>query len=697
MPSEGASFTERRSILPFLVPPASCMGMLLLFLPVRLFLAHDAWAFLWGLIIAVAYGLIVAASWVASRTAGLLTRWIVRGGFAAGAVWSYGMSAYPGSLSWRAYVVYAIGSIVITIASWLLAGLRDGDPRYGRYTMVEGVQKALGTVRAINAIKAAEGRVEARIETKPGYALADLDQKALAATWGVPVGGVQVQADDTSSTRGRIIVDPSSIKAEAVPWPGPSRRPQRPGDWGSLVTDPIVVGPDTAFHLAGDPKKHRNMSHVLAAGMSGAGKSTFIQYVVLEGMTRKGFAYDYADPRKGNQAPAWLREGARRVATNKEDVARLLAYLRDEELPMREKAMGAAGHSEWTEATFTELGIPFLLVVLDELAGVAQDLPRMLTDLGETARSLGVLLLAGFQRIQGDRIPVAFREQFGSTFIFGLKDRNATEHTITEAMDEAGAQPELWGNKMPGMHYAEFPGDDDEPGRKRRVFAPRDLMAKWGSFLVSARRDDAGAPFNEIARLEPARGSEVEPSGAETDTGTVEEFDEIGDDDISDLDEGDDVIDEDDFGAAETFERLDAMADQMEADGDFAADDPEVDRLVPRVPDDMRAELAEVDDDGDEFSTEGVSREVLVPRKLPEDQARKLLQVHVAAFASRGVQRFKADDELMDPVYEATGFTGSWLRKHLDRMAAEGTLITKAGPRLGYDVVGAHALERGRR
>lgn len=667
--------------------------MLLLFLPVRLVLARDAYAFAWGAVTLIAYGLIVAGGWKASQSAGKLTRALVRGGFLAGAAWSWGMSAYPGSLSWRAYTLYAIGSIIITVISWMLIGLRDGDPQWSTMNNVEHVRKALDRVRAVNAVKAAEGRAEARIESLPGVALEDLDRKALAATYGVPVGGVVVRADDDSSTRGTLIVDPRSMRQEAVKWMGPSFRPTPERMWGSLVTDPIAVGPESRFYLAGDHKKGRNASHIVAVGMSGAGKTIFIKLTVLEGMTRgPAFEYDYADSRKGNQASPWLRDGARRVATTKEEVAALLADLRSEELPRREKLMGAASHEQWTEATWRELGIPFRLVVLDELAGVATDIPKLLTDISETCRSLGVLLLLGFQRITHDRMPTSLRANIGTTACFGVKDSGEAENALTDSMAEAGARPELWQNRVPGMHYLEAPGDDNNPGKKLRTFAPNDqLMDKWAAWLIARRR--VGAPTDEVARREaaprPARASRdaVEPAAIDPDE-VIEayEYDEE-DDDLSDYDAGDD-IDEGELTPEESArfgEVLDAL-DRPEDDEDDE-DDPELDRVRRTLPPDLAAEVEGIDlRRGIEVDDASTERLISQRPKMPEDQARALLKSHVAAFASRGLERFRADDECMVDVLLATGYGPSWLRKWLDRLADEGELITKRGPRLGYNV-----------
>lgn len=691
------SFVDKRSILPFLVPPASAFGMFALFLPIRLVLARDVYAFAWGGLILISYALINAASWSATKRAGKLTRVLVRAGFAAASVWSLAAAAAP-HLSWRWYAVYTIASVVLTVASWVLIGLRDGDPQHGQYANVEGLKKVLDHVKAINATHGKDGRAHAQIEMKPGYALETLDTRAVAAVFDVPVGGAQARAFDDSSTRGTLILDPASRKAEAVPWNGPSVRPQGPGQWGSLVTDPIVIGPRSHFYLAGDASKGRNLSQILAVGMSGAGKTIFIQMTILEGLTRLGFEYDYADPRKANQAAPWVIAGARRVARTNREVAELLKDLRDEELPRRSAAMGAAHHEQWTEKTFTDLGIPLRLVVLDELAGVAQDLQRLLVDIAETARSLGVVLLNGFQRVTFDRMPTSYRAQLGTTVVFGVKDAAETEIACTEEMQEAGAQPELWQNKMPGMHYMEAPGDDGEPGTKRRTFAPNPaLMAQWAEWLIATRRDEAGGGTAEVARQEavqrPTRARQVvsravDPDELLDDDEDLSEFDEAADvDDLQGFEDFDDDLDGEDLTMEEEEELLDRLEQLGEEEGAALEADEDLAALQLTLPADLFDDAAspealepvDVSDASDEVLFEQRQR-------VPEDRAREILRDHVAAFARRGITEFRADSEVMEDVLITTGFGASWLRKWLDRLADEGELITKRGPRLGYAV-----------
>lgn len=692
----GSSFKDRRSAAPFLVAPLSALGMFLVWLPVKFALAGDAWAFGWGIVIFVAYGVILLGVWYAARTAPKITQAITRFGFLLAAIWSLYGASDP-NLTWRFYVLYVVGSVVLTIVAWASIMLSDGNPDAGRMSNVEHLRKAVEGIRKVNSVTARpDGRVEAAIEMHPGLAIDQVDRKALASAVGVPSDGVLAIESDHDARIGKLVIDPTPRNVPAVPWPGPSKV------GGGLSSDPILIGPRSKLYLAGDPKKGRNLAHILVVGMPGAGKSEIIRYIVLEGMSRPGFEFDYVDVRKADQSPGYLRRGARAVATTTAEAKGLLKELYEVELPRRSKLMGDAGHASWTDATHAELGIKLRVVVLDEVLGIANKLEDLLVNIGETSRSLGVVLLLGAQKITYDRMPTSLRANFSTTIVGGVKDASDAETGLTEAMQDAGARPELWQARNPGMHYMEAPGDDEEPGSKRRSWKPdTTAMERWADSIISERRAAEGAPHTEVARrpVEAApAGAAHRPVASASDDDEREfddaDFDEL-DEDLDDEDDGDGFIeedfDEDDFTDEERERFKELLNEDDEDDEDEreagGVDDAVLDGFIDALP----AELGDVrpSDVDRPITLDGASREVLIVQKgaMREDLAHDELVEHLKALRARGLRHFKAQDEHLMAVALKVGFGRSWLRKRLDILAREGGLIRKVGSRLGYEFV----------
>jgi hypothetical protein len=701
---------HRADLVPYLIPPVSALALYVIAELVRHYLAADAYAWYWSLLTAGLYICLAVVAWRASRARGRLTSAVVTAGATAGAAWSWWAAGVP-ELSWRPRVAYLLGALTFCACSWLLSLLRHGQAQGDN--LGTRFAKAVTDVRNINSMhRTIEGTLRADIEMQPGATPGDLDTKALASIADVPLTGIRVTASTDSARRASIEVDPSPGKIEPTDWVKPSL------PLGASMLEPFIVGTITPhvpslFYLAGDTSKARNVAQILLVGMNGAGKSDAIRITLVEGLTRHGFEYDYGNPRKADQEPEWVLRGARRVAKTNKEVVALLRDLRDEEIPRRSKLLGTPAykekHDQWHPDAI-ELGVNFRVVVLDEIAGIAQDIARLLTDLGETVRSLGIVIIAGLQRSSGSRFPTDARSQFGMRWVFGVESGDDADMALSDVME--GALPELWANRVPGMHYLCAPGTDERywstPRRTFRVDRVR--MAKWADYLIDQREagsDPRRVVATEAAELAPtaATGGSARPSrgGALAVPGqrAVRPVDEDGDPideavvDAEEIDLDDDEVDEANDLLAPDF-------DDDEDDGEDVYDED-----LEDVEASVAAEFAQPDA-AEAAELAGMSaRPIPAPDvtaapwvfrgsvKMTDEQARTLLRARVVELALAGERFLKADAEAIVEVLESTGKSGSWVRKWLDRMCeGDDALLSRRGERLGYDILPAAAKAR---
>jgi hypothetical protein len=696
-PGSGANFglragnlSARGNPVPYLLPWAAAFALLILAVAVRFGLAQDSMSWYWSAFVVIVYTGLTYVTWRASRARGALACGLATGGMALASAWSWYMAGAPG-LSWRPFVIYAGLAIVFCAgANMFVVFSRRGGESEDMHDKVTG---AVTKMRNINEIESRDGQVVARYEMEPGTPAADLqkDAASLASLYGVAPDGVRVLPDRDNARVGELRVSPTNPLRHPQPWPGPSIRT------GGSPMDPVRVGirrggQPQQLWLPGDPKVGRNASLIQVTGMSGAGKTEFIRYLLVEGVLSRGMPdeieYWYGNSRKADQEPEWVEQGAARFERDRKGVAAMLRDLRDE-APQRARILGQRGLDQWQPGC----GLAFRLVVLDEFADVASDVERLLVDLAETLRSLGVVLLCGFQRASGDRFPTSARSNFGSHVCFGVKDDMDASMALPDEVLEAGAQPWIWGNKVPGMCYLTAPGvPEDLWTDEARTYKPnRELLGKWAEHYITARNTAAATagpaqPPATDHTTAPARRPSPYPRPVDAEQAVADPRDQEGLDDVFDLDEDFD----EELAADEVDDVLQEIDDEL-GDGDLDDfDDPDLQR--PHVPQE-EAEVVHLDHREPIPVGHGGGMRLALSPQMPPRQARTHVRGFLARLHADGVERFKKEDiggELLSEV----GYKASWLDKVLSEFAAERPeWLRRTDERGWYDIVASPTPE----
>jgi hypothetical protein len=682
---------------PYLLPWATAFALLALAMLIRFGLARDSFSWYWSAFTLLVYG---ALTWVtrrASRARGPLTCGLATTGVALAGAWSWYVAGV-GHLTWRPFAVYAGFSVVICGGSMMFSTFRHGHGD-GDANMHERLGGAIAKLRNLNEIQAKDGQVVARYAMEPGTPAAELQGAgpALASLYGVAPDGVRVLPSKDNASVGELRISPTNPLRESPPWPGPSIR------FGGSIMDPIVAGTRRGgqplqLWLPGDAAVGRNASLIQVTGMPGAGKTEFIRLAVIELLSRgmpDEVEYWYGNSRKADQEPDWVKRGAARFERDRKGVGKMLRDLRDE-APERARILGEQGLDQWAPGC----GLAFRLVVCDEFADVAPDMERVLTDLAETLRSLGVILLCGFQRASGNRFPTDARSCFGTHVCFGVKDETDAAMALPEEVLDAGAAPWLWTNKVPGMCYLSAPGvEEDLWTEDARTFRPnRDLMARWAEHYLAVRAgqarpgrllDDLQGDTDRLAetadqqrRAAPAAAAATGDSGDGEDL-DVDEREREALDDVINLDDIDECA-----AADEAQDVLREVADDV-GDGDLDEDDDEDMPARPLVPTDCREAIAV--DHCEPIKVDGGGMRLSLSPQMPPQEARQHVRQFLAALREQGITKIKKED-VGGELLAAVGYRASWLTKVLGECCAERpTWLRVTDERGWYEIVGTPA------
>lgn len=717
--------------IPYLIPWATALVILVAACGTRQIVQRDTlWLWLWSVAIAAAgVGLTILAhkaSRARSQLVNKLATWGVGG--AAAAAW---VLIFAPTFPWRLFGGYLIATVVVCGGGNLYVAFKGNGDGNGA-DLHDGVASAVKHIRNLNGARAIDGSVVVEGHMQPGVPATDLQQAtgSLASMYGVGANGVKIDVDKNDAGKFKMRVSPVDYLSTPPPFTGPSIRDGR-GTFGhGTIMEPIVVGRRLGgqplfFYLPGDPKANRNASLIQLTGMSGAGKSIFIRLLALEVLSRGGpdeVEYWYLNGRKGNQEPEWLRKGAARVALTRDDVIAALRHLRDVDIPDREQHLGAQGLDQWQPGC----GRPFRVVIADEFAQVAPDVERMLTDLSETLRSLGIILVCGFQRATGDRFPTSARSNFGTHACFGVRDEVDAGMALPDEVLDAGARPWTWGNKFPGYCYLSAPGvPEDLWPDEARTFAPnRKLVEQWAEHFIALRAGGgasagpgaalpvpAGAAAEIVDDVADARPGSAATStngtgGAEADDGDpLAGLDGYEVDDTVDVDDDADPLggfgldpDDDDPDGEDQEEPEDVIREVLDDLEDQPADVDDLDeerKLRPRVPADILPDLLTTSHRAP-ISTHGGGMTLRLTPKMSDHEARTYLRSYLLKLRAEGVSAFKVED-IGEDVLSATGMRASWLSKWLGKWCrGPDALLRRRTSRGGhYDLLAPRAIGDG--
>ncbi|WSB74757.1 conjugal transfer protein TraB [Streptomyces sp. NBC_01775] len=291
----------------------------------------------------------------------------------------------------------------------------------------------------------------------------------IATELGISPNAIRNVVNPENGAEGEFVFVPKDMLTEKAPWPGPS-------SMGGSITEPIVVGryedgDPQQFWFPHDSKTDRNATHFLAAGMNGSGKSVGIGIGVVEALTRTDGIVWAVDPSKGKQTFApflpYLDWAEMTIAGGEAMIDALTQVI-----TARADALGDAGFKNWSPDAFDRLGMPYMVVWIEEAAKFFRE-GTELEGLVMEARSAGISVIISLQRPSATSMPTDVREQLGGAFCFGVKNGTTADMALPDDVRDAGARPEAWENRRPGYNYLVAPGVDEERyAMKARTFDP---------------------------------------------------------------------------------------------------------------------------------------------------------------------------------------------------------------------------------
>ncbi|WP_411574141.1 plasmid transfer protein TraB [Streptomyces fradiae] len=361
----------------------------------------------------------------------------------------------------------AIGGSALA-ASWNVRKVLRVDPDTKNTTKSGESQtgvlvKALGEARAKlrKAPEVEPNKVAADLQLAPGQMTTDdlaARTRQIASELGVAPTAIRVLPDPDRGDRATLVVVPQDMLRDGATYPGPSAP-------GGSITDPLVIGiyedgAPAVMWLPADETAGRNATHVLVAGMNGSGKSAGMTVAITEALTRRDVVVWAVDPSKGQQTFGPLLPYLDWAEMSMDGGEAMLDAL-PRVITARADALGRAGYKNWTPEAFRELGMPYMVVWLEEAAKLFRE-GMELESLVMEARSAGISVVISLQRPSATTMPTDVREQLGAALCFGVKGSTTADMALPDDVRDMGAAPEAWQNRRPGYAYLVAPGVDDD-------------------------------------------------------------------------------------------------------------------------------------------------------------------------------------------------------------------------------------------
>ncbi|MCP2336126.1 hypothetical protein [Actinomadura rupiterrae] len=474
-------------------------------------------------------------------------------------------------------------------------------------------------------VKAGERKIEAAMALPAGEkVVADIQKKTehIESAMGLPPGTINVAQNlDRADLAHVTLSDPRLMRAP-IPWPGPSRpgasiaEPLRPGAWqdGDDVTH-VIIG-----------------HHVQVMGKTGSGKSIGAAWDYLaEIISRCDVAVLAADITKGEQTLGPLRPALHRFETTKAGVRSLVADMAAQLKP-RTDYLSSRDLANWKPGCGLTYQIGWFEEVPDIFDALGDKGVETFLKLLKAIRSAGGTIVLSLQRSDWTQMPTIARGQLAK-LCFGVEDSGDATFGLSEAQEEAGARPELWGSSQPGMAYLDAPGID-----RARIAMPMRTFA-W-------LKADGITPDVEAMRAYAAQW----PAESKT------------------LDE---------FTAAIVAGQGTTMT-MSSSDDDQDPDDIDSDDWTPTVPTedpdpDVHGDIDDpIQDDPDDKDYEFARPE----QRLSDAEARTAILSQLAAWIDEGRTDFTTAD--LAPIWTAAGKYRQWAQRQLTQLRDEDGVI-------GYD------------
>lgn len=303
-----------------------------------------------------------------------------------------------------------------------------------------------------------DGRVVAEVEVNRGeQTVKDLQgvRDHMAGSLGVRPNAVRITPSGKDAGMAEMVVVPTDPLVGEIVWPGPSAPGRSIADYPVAIGD-YEDGEVADIWLVGDDAAGRAAAHWLVMGMNGAGKSQGWVVAMADALTRCDFELWGSDHVKGKQTFGPLLRYMSRVATTKLEAKALISDARTE-TARRQADFGERGIKQWEKGC----GYTLLMVWIEEASEIVDDSPSFVR-LVERARSAGVLLVVSLQRASHDNIDTSARAQLAGSLCFGVRDAMDATFALPDAVLDAGAAPDAWGNRKPGYAYVVGPGIEED-------------------------------------------------------------------------------------------------------------------------------------------------------------------------------------------------------------------------------------------
>jgi hypothetical protein len=294
----------------------------------------------------------------------------------------------------------------------------------------------------MKTIEAGERKIDAEMSGFGGEkTVADLQKRTenIEGAMQLPPGTMTISPDMDRADMAKVTISDPRIMRSPIPWPGPSRP-------GESIAEPIRTGvfqdlEDVAHTIPGQ--------HVQVMGMTGSGKSIGCAWNTLaEIVTRPDVAVFAIDLKKGEQSLGPLRKSLHRFETT-EAGARALIDDMQAEAAGRTDYLASKGLVRWKQGC----GLAYWVLYAEEAWRLFEVVDmEVFEDLMKAIRSAGGSVFYSLQRGDSTQVPTLIKGQVAH-WCFGVANSHDAHWGLSKAQEDAGAEPEDWGDDQPGMSF----------------------------------------------------------------------------------------------------------------------------------------------------------------------------------------------------------------------------------------------------
>lgn len=471
--------------------------------------------------------------------------------------------------------------------------------------------------------------------------------KHLAASLGVPAGGVTVLEDPDHAGRGLMRIVKRDLLRTPMPWPGPSAP-------GGTPFDPVVQGVyQDGLVAAKIVADEAGCKHQLTVGMSGSGKSNGARVEIAELVTRREVFPIVVDTVKRTQTFGPLAEALGMFIIDVPTARKFVKRLR-RVIAGRTSYLGARDLDAWEPGC----GLSFLPIQLEEYSELDVSEAEVQAT-AKAARAAGIRLILSLQRAQHTQMDTTTRAQLGQSQTYGCSD-DFGDDAIPEEVINSGADPRRWRDEMPGCNYLIAKGipvrQRATPLRDYEMTVPqlRAHAAEWGPRMMPLDPVTAKlfgdlwtsmVPPVEVVRQanEAALNAGVPAPVLKPAAARVEE--EPVDDDVDELD--DDMPTDEELGVT--------------------TEDP-----LPGVAVDVSEELPRLERDIPFGPALSVARGPMT--EVETEDARRVVADRIAELEREGLEEIRPTDFAAWYTSEPKLRSRAWFRKELQRLVELGRL-----------------------